>query len=92
MLIVQRFGVRILGAFLPLPPFFFAIAARLGQLGGCYGTELATADPSRRAQISAQTVGLLGDGTHAQAMAPALGARRRQAARGNRFVTARVFF
>jgi hypothetical protein len=38
----------------------------------------------------AQTVGLLGDGKQAQAMAPALGARRRQAARGNRFVKGQV--
>ena len=40
----------------------------------------------------AQTVGLLGDGTHAQATAPALGARRRQAARGNRFVKGQDLF
>ena len=39
----------------------------------------------------AQTVGLLGDGTHAQAMAPALGARTRQAARGNRFVKGQLY-
>ena len=92
MLIVQRLGVRIFGAFLPLPPFFLAIAAR-GRAASClYGTELATGNRRVAHGARAQTVGLLGDGKQAQAMAPALGARRRQAARGNRFVTARVVF
>jgi hypothetical protein len=60
MLIVQRFGVRIFGAFLPLPPFFLAIAAR-GRAASClYGTELATAEPSRRARITRADGGAAG--------------------------------
>ena len=62
ILIVQRFGVRIFGAFLPLPPFFLAMAATGAggaaySLGSCYGTELAKAHPSRRAQITRADAG-----------------------------------
>ena len=102
MLIVHRFGVRIFGAFLPLPFFPFAIAAAAaacaatgGAARGRYSLHKASCSMyaqslrQRRAQMTRTDVGLLGDGTHAQAMAPALGARRRQAARGNRFVKAR---
>ena len=59
MLIVQRFGVRIFGAFLPLPPFFLAIAAR-GRAACLYGTELAKAHPSRRARITRADGGAAG--------------------------------
>ena len=74
MLIVHRFGVRIFGAFLPLPFFPFAIAAAAAAcaatggaargryslaLGSCLYvcTELATADPPRRAQITRADAG-----------------------------------
>ena len=91
MLIVQRFGVRIFGAFLPLPFFPLAIAAAAAYATTGAGWGSLRRRTRRGAHGSrAQTVGLLGDGTHAQAMAPALGARRRQVARGNRFVKGQV--
>ena len=75
MLIVQRFGVRIFGAFLPLPPFFFAIAATAQLWGAASMAAQSLRRRTRAAQITRTELGLLGDGTHAQAMAPALGVR-----------------
>ena len=77
MLIVQRFGVRIFGAFLPLPPFFFAIAGVLRRAACLYvwhtvQMRTAAASSSRRGS------GVLG--AHALPAVAGTGARAHTAA------------